>query len=168
MTLSDASCDTSDDVHRATVTSLAFLLFKNPGQVPQIVQLLSKSYNPHIRCSAILALSIACAGTSLQDADEILEPMTKDSVDFVCQGVFIALGIILVQQSEASSLSPPLAHYTPKSSPTNMRIPWIVLVLLSAKDSLMLVVGTSPSVCKASPCLTRSLPPRNYKSPPQT
>jgi 26S proteasome regulatory subunit N2 len=41
-----AVSDTSDDVRRAAVTSLAFLLFKNPGQVPRIVQLLSESYNP--------------------------------------------------------------------------------------------------------------------------
>ncbi|KAJ7357264.1 armadillo-type protein [Mycena albidolilacea] len=100
-----AVSDTSDDVRRAAVTSLAFLLFKNPAQVPRIVQLLSESYNPHVRCGATLALGIACAGTGLQDAVEILEPMTKDSVDFVRQGAFIALGMILVQQSEASSPS---------------------------------------------------------------
>ncbi|KAG6885847.1 hypothetical protein C0993_008810 [Termitomyces sp. T159_Od127] len=81
-----AVSDTSDDVRRAAVTSLAFLLFKNPSHVPRIVQLLSESYNPH-------------------DAIEILEPMTKDGVDFVRQGAFIALGMILVQQSEASSPS---------------------------------------------------------------
>ncbi|KAJ7169781.1 D-isomer specific 2-hydroxyacid dehydrogenase [Mycena filopes] len=100
-----AVSDTSDDVRRAAVTSLAFLLFKNPAQVPRIVQLLSESYNPHVRCGATLALGIACAGTGLQDAVEILEPMTKDGVDFVRQGAFIALGMILVQQSEASSPS---------------------------------------------------------------
>ncbi|KAF9244603.1 26S proteasome regulatory complex non-ATPase subcomplex Rpn2 Psmd1 subunit [Melanogaster broomeanus] len=100
-----AVSDTSDDVRRAAVTSLAFLLFKNPGQVPRIVQLLSESYNPHVRCGATLALGIACAGTGMQDAVEILEPMTKDGVDFVRQGAFIALGMILVQQSEASSPS---------------------------------------------------------------
>ena len=100
-----AVSDTSDDVRRAAVTSLAFLLFKNPGQVPRIVQLLSESYNPHVRCGATLALGIACAGTGLQDAVEILEPMTKDSVDFVRQGALIALGMVLVQQSEATSSS---------------------------------------------------------------
>src|SRR5258706_4790317 len=36
-----AVSDTSDDVRRAAVTSLAFLLFKNPSQVPRLVQLLS-------------------------------------------------------------------------------------------------------------------------------
>ncbi|KAF8585578.1 26S proteasome regulatory complex, non-ATPase subcomplex, Rpn2/Psmd1 subunit [Ramaria rubella] len=100
-----AVSDTSDDVRRAAVTALAFLLFKNPSQVPRIVQLLGESYNPHVRCGATLALGIACAGTGLQDAVEILEPMTKDTVDFVRQGAFIALGMILVQQSEASSPS---------------------------------------------------------------
>lgn len=39
--------------------------------------------------------------------------MTKDSVDFVRQGAFIALGMILVEQSEASSpsLAPTRAKY---------------------------------------------------------
>ncbi|KAG6862388.1 hypothetical protein C0995_011828 [Termitomyces sp. Mi166 len=99
-----AVSDTSDDVRRAAVTSLAFLLFKNPSHVPRIVQLLSESYNPHVRCGATLALGIACAVLP-QDAIEILEPMTRDGVDFVRQGAFIALGMILVQQSEASSPS---------------------------------------------------------------
>ncbi|KDQ10690.1 hypothetical protein BOTBODRAFT_177975 [Botryobasidium botryosum FD-172 SS1] len=100
-----AVSDTSDDVRRAAVTSLAFLLFKNPGQVPRLVQLLSESYNPHVRCGATLALGISCAGTGSQDAIDILEPMTKDPVDFVRQGAFISLAMILVQQTEASSPS---------------------------------------------------------------
>ncbi|QRV75716.1 26S proteasome regulatory complex, subunit Rpn2/Psmd1 [Ceratobasidium sp. AG-Ba] len=108
-----AVSDTSDDVRRAAVTALAFLLFKNPSQVPRIVQLLSESYNPHVRCGATLALGLACAGTGLQDAIDLLQPMTKDPVDFVRQGAFISLGMILVQQSEASSpsLSPTRALY---------------------------------------------------------
>lgn len=61
-----AVSDTSDDVRRAAVTALSFLLFKNPQQVPRVVQLLSESYNPHVRCGATLALGIACAGTGLQ------------------------------------------------------------------------------------------------------
>jgi len=40
---------------RAAMTSLASLLFKNPVQVPRIVQLLRESYNPHVRCGATLA-----------------------------------------------------------------------------------------------------------------
>lgn len=56
-------------------------------------------------CGATLALGLSCAGTGLQDAVEILEPMIKDPVDFVRQGALIALGMVLVQQSEASSPS---------------------------------------------------------------
>ncbi|KAF8331501.1 26S proteasome regulatory complex, non-ATPase subcomplex, Rpn2/Psmd1 subunit [Cantharellus anzutake] len=97
-----AVSDTSDDVRRAAVTSLAFLLFKNPNQVPRMVQLLSESYNPHVRCGATLALGISCAGTGSQDAIDLLEPMTKDPVDFVRQGAFVSLAMILVQQSDAS------------------------------------------------------------------
>ncbi|EJD55629.1 26S proteasome regulatory complex, non-ATPase subcomplex, Rpn2/Psmd1 subunit [Auricularia subglabra TFB-10046 SS5] len=100
-----AVSDTSDDVRRAAVTALAFLLFKNPTQMPRLVQLLSESYNPHVRCGATLALGLSCAGTGLQDAVEILEPMVKDPVDFVRQGALVALGMVLVQQSEASSPS---------------------------------------------------------------
>ena len=78
------------------------------------MQLLSESYNPHVRCGATLALGIACAGTGLQDAVELLKPMTKDAVDFVRQGALIALGMILVQQSDAAapSLSVIRALYT--------------------------------------------------------
>jgi 26S proteasome regulatory subunit N2 len=67
-----------------------------------MVQLSSESYNrdPHVSCGAILAPGAACAGTELQDADQMLEPMTKDSVDFVRPGAFI--GMTLVQQSEPS------------------------------------------------------------------
>jgi 26S proteasome regulatory subunit N2 len=34
---------------------------------------------------------------------DILEPMTRDPVDFVRQGALVALGMILVQQSDVSS-----------------------------------------------------------------
>ncbi|KAG8987204.1 proteasome regulatory particle base subunit, partial [Tulasnella sp. 427] len=100
-----AVSDTSDDVRRAAVTCLAFLLFKNPGQVPRLVQLLSESYNPHVRCGATLALGLSCAGTGSSEAIALLEPMAKDPVDFVRQGALIALAMILIQQTEASSPS---------------------------------------------------------------
>ena len=37
-----------------------------------------------------------------KDAIDLLEPMTKDPVDFVRQGAFISLSMILVQQSDAA------------------------------------------------------------------
>ena len=44
-----AVSDVSDDVRRAAVTSLGFLLFRVPDQCPGIVSLLSESFNPHVR-----------------------------------------------------------------------------------------------------------------------
>lgn len=96
-----AVSDVNDDVRRAAVTALGFIMFRSHKQVPRIVQLLSESYNPHVRYGACLALGISCAGTGSLDAIELLEPMTKDNVDFVRQGAFIALAMVLMQQNEA-------------------------------------------------------------------
>lgn len=98
-----AVSDVNDDVRRASVIALGFLLFKTPKQVPRIVKRLSESYNPHVRYGATLALGIACAGTGMTEAISILEPMTKDSVDYVRQGALIAHAMILIQQNEVSS-----------------------------------------------------------------
>lgn len=96
-----AVSDVSDDVRRAAVMSLGFVLFRKPGAVPRMVELLSESYNPHVRYGATMALGIACAGTGLDEAIDLLEPMMKDSVDFVRQGALISLSMIMVQQNEA-------------------------------------------------------------------
>ncbi|KAH8112382.1 hypothetical protein DFH11DRAFT_1744983 [Phellopilus nigrolimitatus] len=88
-----AVSDTSDDVRRAAVTSLAFVLFKNPGQVPRIV--LQRS---------------PCAGTRLQDAVVILKPMTKDPVDFVRQGV-IAIYVVHSQYIVADIYEDPMSCF---------------------------------------------------------
>ncbi|KAK3060654.1 proteasome regulatory particle base subunit, partial [Teratosphaeriaceae sp. CCFEE 6253] len=63
-----AVSDVSDDVRRAAVMSLGFVLFRKPGSVPRMVELLAESYNPHVRYGATLALGIACAGTGLDEA----------------------------------------------------------------------------------------------------
>lgn len=44
-----AVSDVSDDVRRAAVLNLGFLLMGVPDQCPPIVALLSESYNPHVR-----------------------------------------------------------------------------------------------------------------------
>lgn len=95
-----AVSDVNDDVRRAAVTSLGFLLYRNPTQVPRIVELLSQSYNPHVRYGSTLALGIACASTGLDDAVDLLQPMLSDPVDFVRQGACIALAMILIQQND--------------------------------------------------------------------
>lgn len=98
-----AVSDVNDDVRRVAVMSLGFVLFRKPGSVPRMVELLAESYNPHVRYGATMALGIACAGTGLEEAIDLLEPMMKDSTDFVRQGTVIALSMIMVQQSEAMS-----------------------------------------------------------------
>jgi 26S proteasome regulatory subunit N2 len=96
-----AVSDVSDDVRRVAVMSLGFVLFRKPGSVPRMVELLAESYNPHVRYGATMALGIACAGTGLDEAIDLLEPMMKDSTDFVRQGALISLSMIMVQQNEA-------------------------------------------------------------------
>ena len=54
-----------------------------------------------VRYGAVMAVGFACAGTGLKGAIELLQPMTKDAVDFVRQGAFIALAMVLIQVSEA-------------------------------------------------------------------
>ncbi|KAL7274550.1 proteasome regulatory particle base subunit [Rhizina undulata] len=95
-----AVSDVNDDVRRVAVMSIGFILFKKPSAVPRMVELLSESYNPHVRYGASLALGISCAGTGLDEAIDLLEPMIKDPTDFVRQGALISMAMILVQQND--------------------------------------------------------------------
>ncbi|KAI1324657.1 26S proteasome regulatory subunit rpn2 [Xylariaceae sp. FL0255] len=96
-----AVSDVNDDVRRIAVMSLGFILFRKPGSVPRMVELLLESYNPHVRYGSAMALGISCAGTGLDEAIDLLEPMMKDPTDFVRQGALIALAMIMIQQNEA-------------------------------------------------------------------
>ena len=58
-----AVSDVADDVRRAAVLCLGFVLMGVPEQCPRIVSLLSESYNPHVRYGAAMAVGIACAST---------------------------------------------------------------------------------------------------------
>ncbi|KAJ3279081.1 proteasome regulatory particle base subunit [Borealophlyctis nickersoniae] len=80
-----AVSDVNDDVRRAAVTALGFLLFRTPKRVPRIVQLLSESYNP------------PCA-TRRDSGSGYFDP-----VDYVRQGALIALSMILVQHNESAN-----------------------------------------------------------------
>ncbi|ROT36560.1 26S proteasome regulatory subunit rpn2 [Sodiomyces alkalinus F11] len=95
-----AVSDVNDDVRRIAVMSLGFILFRKPGSVPRMVELLSESYNPHVRYGSAMALGISCAGTGLDEAIDLLEPMMKDPTDFVRQGALISLAMIMIQQNE--------------------------------------------------------------------
>uniref|UniRef100_A0A7S3VN96 26S proteasome non-ATPase regulatory subunit 1 homolog n=1 Tax=Dunaliella tertiolecta TaxID=3047 RepID=A0A7S3VN96_DUNTE len=95
-----AVSDVSDDVRRAAVLCLGFVLMNAPQQCPRIVALLAESFNPHVRYGAAMAVGMACAGTGQKDAVALLEPLLLDSVDFVRQGAYIATALVMVQQPE--------------------------------------------------------------------
>jgi 26S proteasome regulatory subunit N2 len=97
-----AVSDTNDDVRRAAVMNLGFVLFRQPEQVPKLVSLLAESYNSSVRYGACLAVGIACAGTGSKEAYEMLMPLAKeDSVDMVRQGAMIALAMTYIQINDS-------------------------------------------------------------------
>jgi 26S proteasome regulatory subunit N2 len=99
--LHSAVSDVSDDVRRAAVLNLGFVLAGVPEQCPRVVALLAESYNPHVRYGAAMAVGIACAASGAKEALALLEPLAADSVDFVRQGAYIATALVLLQQPEA-------------------------------------------------------------------
>ncbi|EFJ47427.1 26S proteasome regulatory complex [Volvox carteri f. nagariensis] len=99
--LSFAVSDVSDDVRRAAVLCLGFVLMNVPHQCPRIVALLAESFNPHVRYGAAMAVGLACGGTGLKEALALLEPMMSDPTDYVRQGALIAIALVLIQQPES-------------------------------------------------------------------
>lgn len=61
--LAAAVGDASDDVRRAAVSALGFVLIGNT-RIVRVVALLTESYNPHVRYGAACALGVACAATA--------------------------------------------------------------------------------------------------------
>jgi 26S proteasome regulatory subunit N2 len=97
-----AVSDVSDDARRAATMALGFVLCSVPEQVPKIVSLLAKSYNPHVRYGATLAVGISCAGTGLEEAVELLLPLVTDPSTFVRQGALISLALVMMQEHKQS------------------------------------------------------------------
>jgi len=95
--------DVSDDVRRAAVMSLGFVMCNQPEQLPGVVKLLSESYNPHVRYAAAMALGFACAGSANKEAHALLQPLMSDGTDFVRQGSVIAMGLLYMQTSPGST-----------------------------------------------------------------
>lgn len=99
--LHTAVSDVSDDVRMAAVIGLAFVLYKTPERVPQLVKLLLESFNPHVRYSSCMAVGIAMAGSGHSESIALLEPMLEDMTDFVRQGAYMATAMIYMQQSDS-------------------------------------------------------------------
>mmetsp|Transcript_20270 Transcript_20270/g.24217 ORF Transcript_20270/g.24217 Transcript_20270/m.24217 type:complete len:996 (-) Transcript_20270:325-3312(-) len=100
-----AVSDVNDDVRRAAIIAIGFVLFLVPEQCPRVVALLAESYNPHMRYGAAIAVGVSCSGTGLKEAVAILEPLTTDAVDYVRQGAAIAMAMVLIQQPESRTSS---------------------------------------------------------------
>lgn len=102
MLLATAVRDVSDDVRRNAVTMIGFLTFKDPALCVDMTKVLADSYNPHIRYGVAMALGIAASGTARKDAVDMLWTLKDDLTDFVRQGSFIALSLVLVEATEQS------------------------------------------------------------------
>jgi 26S proteasome regulatory subunit N2 len=98
--LHTAVSDVSDDVRMAAVIGLAFILYKTPERVPQLVKLLMESFNPHVRYASCMAVGIAMAGTGDAESISMLEPMLDDMIDYVRQGALMGTAMIYMQQSD--------------------------------------------------------------------
>ncbi|SCU82457.1 LANO_0B06304g1_1 [Lachancea nothofagi CBS 11611] len=98
-----AVSDSNDDVRRAAVIALGFVLIRDYTTVPRLVELLAESHNAHVRCGTAFALGISCVGRGLQAAVDLLLPLTKDPVDFVRQAAMISLSLVLIQQTEKTN-----------------------------------------------------------------
>mmetsp|Transcript_44931 Transcript_44931/g.71754 ORF Transcript_44931/g.71754 Transcript_44931/m.71754 type:complete len:969 (+) Transcript_44931:186-3092(+) len=95
-----AVSDVANDVRRAAVTSLGFVMVNVPDRLPDLIALLSESYNPHVRYGSCMALAIGCS--HMDDPSEalaLLEVLKDDKVDFVKQGALIACSMLLMQQN---------------------------------------------------------------------
>lgn len=100
--LHTAVSDVSDDVRMAAVIGLAFVLYKTPERVPQLVKLLLESFNPHVRYASCMAVGIAMSGTGDAESLALLEPMLDDMTDYVRQGALMGSAMIYMQQSDSA------------------------------------------------------------------
>lgn len=98
--------DVSDDVRRAAVIALGFVLSNDPARLPKVLKLLSQSYNPHVRYGACIALGIGCPGmaASVPESLSLLEPLLNDVSEFVRQGALISMGLVC-QETSAQQVS---------------------------------------------------------------
>jgi len=96
-----AVTDVNDDVKRAALTNIGFLLFRKPHLVPETVKHLAESHNAHLRYGAAMAVGIGCCGTGSKEAMKLLAPLTNDATDFVRQAALISLALVFIQITEA-------------------------------------------------------------------
>jgi len=96
-----AVSDVSDDVRRAAVSCLGFILFRTPQKIVALVGLLLESFNPHVRYGACMAIGFSHSASGDSCAINLLQPLLSDAIDFVRQGALLASALVLMQQSNA-------------------------------------------------------------------
>jgi 26S proteasome regulatory subunit N2 len=98
-----AVSDVDYDVRRAAVTCIGLIMYKNSEMVPNIVGLLSGSYNPYVRQGACMAIGIACASNPNPEALKILEGLQTDPQNFVRQAAMVATAMLLCTANTKTS-----------------------------------------------------------------
>ena len=92
--------DVSDDVRRAALINIGFLEIKTPDILftnLKVLELLSESYNSHVRFGASMAIGIACAGSGKVNPYKVIEPLFTDPSYLVRQSALISSGLIFSQ-----------------------------------------------------------------------
>lgn len=100
------SNDISNEVKRAAIVALGFVLYQDDKLI-SVIKMLLYSYNPYIRYGCIVALAIG--SKTSKESIELIWPLLTDSVDFVRQGAFISLAMLL--QVATNQSEPRLADF---------------------------------------------------------
>ena len=67
-----AATDLSNDVRRAAVLAIAFVIFSNKQKALTLMTMLSKSYNEYVRHGVALSLGLLGAGKGIQSFYSLL------------------------------------------------------------------------------------------------
>ena len=100
------SNDINNEVKRTAIIALGFVMYHGDKLI-SIIKMLMYSYNPFIRYGCVMALAIGCKDN--KEAIEMIWPLLNDSVDFVRQGVYVALAILF--QASTNQSEPKLVDF---------------------------------------------------------
>jgi len=100
--------DSDDDVRRIATICVGLVLRNQIDHLLITMKLLIDSYNPSVRYGACIALSVGVISNRdtihMKEILSLLEKTLSDSVDFVRQGAFIAIGIVCQLGCDENSL----------------------------------------------------------------
>lgn len=86
--------DPDDNVKKATVIGLGFVFFSKFESIEKIFLQLIEHYNPFVRYGVCFGLFLSSYKIfAIEKIQFLLEKLSKDKIDFVRQGAFIALGL---------------------------------------------------------------------------